>query len=1024
MCSINFNWIFIEGVAERVMLCQSCPQKFGTPWSLLQHAQNVHALQIYLENGDYGPGIMSTHITTKTNQLPTQALFSAQSMAQMTQLIALQVQNNLQLQQNQPSANSKTFPSVQIPTTQPYSYSPQSCTSTAGRSLNQNNEGTMLSRRTEVYDTHQTLPLITSLQNDQPVGVVPQELARTTHTSPSTVAELQRDRQTTVGVPLSIDVAKTCHPELEDMQSGPTPKVREVSQTRLTSVIEPSPWTIVASSLRGQAHSGPHTGPLSGPPVQCTPSSGLPTYTTSQIAHLPTSTFSPALKNSTQILQSKTTESFGVVGSSVLQQLAGSKPNSSAAESNSQSAVVTVSTPGVGVPQFSPGVSQMSHQAQPSVMAAPAAALEPSIISPQHLAVSNSVANVTYTLPGIQSFKLSPNLAVPLLTAAQQSVGVPQVTPTEKPASRLGTLHTNPTLIPPMTLLAAPIQTKEAAVIPQKLLPQMQEAVVSQPHQLIVTTPTQKAAPLLQQPPFLASFSQKPVTGSIAIIKPTEVRPRLLETSAKRTDNKASAHVPTSQSTVNAEPSRNPTKTAPLRTKAKSSVTIIKGCCEDCSCLHSGSSRTANSGNAGSVDPVSKGPMIGLCCQESLPLVESLNSGDCCSSGQTKTLPKPPKASCCSKMTEEVDKVSEAVCSDLVPEIDPSDPAIICTDVGVQADRCCREATARSSNRPARNKSVSGEGKGGEDGDDRCCDNQDCGVTIMPGTHEGLKKCCNSVVPKKRKRHMETKHLLHRSKKRGSDATFTHTTSEGTIYIDFEPTTEIPTGSSASGVTLSANESTGTITVNTNPTTTSQARMSSVVSQTQSSVTLSIPVSYTMRGSCPFQSCNGPLKIPVQQARDHAKCCRMEGCPVAREFFGSGKDRSKSGKSTHKVQAHKGQVDGKNTSGKTSDAERICESVACNSKAENEALQSQHFEDNSQFLETKEDVKNNIGCELQGGGDGQEDSMLAAPGGLRMKKRRYPTSRPFKCDQCDNAFNQRIHLRKHQSKHTGMACHS
>ena len=35
------------------------------------------------------------------------------------------------------------------------------------------------------------------------------------------------------------------------------------------------------------------------------------------------------------------------------------------------------------------------------------------------------------------------------------------------------------------------------------------------------------------------------------------------------------------------------------------------------------------------------------------------------------------------------------------------------------------------------------------------------------------------------------------------------------------------------------------------------------------------------------------------------------------------------------------------------------------------------------------------------------------------KKRRYPTTRPFKCDQCDHSFNQRIHLKKHLSKHTG-----
>ena len=44
-----------------------------------------------------------------------------------------------------------------------------------------------------------------------------------------------------------------------------------------------------------------------------------------------------------------------------------------------------------------------------------------------------------------------------------------------------------------------------------------------------------------------------------------------------------------------------------------------------------------------------------------------------------------------------------------------------------------------------------------KNGQCNCC-NENCGVTMMPGTHEKLRKCCIGVVPKKRKRHMETKH--------------------------------------------------------------------------------------------------------------------------------------------------------------------------------------------------------------------------------------------------------------------------
>ena len=52
----------------------------------------------------------------------------------------------------------------------------------------------------------------------------------------------------------------------------------------------------------------------------------------------------------------------------------------------------------------------------------------------------------------------------------------------------------------------------------------------------------------------------------------------------------------------------------------------------------------------------------------------------------------------------------------------------------------------------------------------------------------------------------------------------------------------------------------------------------------------------------------------------------------------------------------------------------------------------------------------------EGSGGGGEDGQKV--GGT--KKRRYPTSRPHKCSECDQAFNQPIHLRKHMSKHTGM----
>ena len=48
MNQTNERWRNGAGMAE-VLACQSCPSRFGTPWRLLQHAQNVHSLKIYLD---------------------------------------------------------------------------------------------------------------------------------------------------------------------------------------------------------------------------------------------------------------------------------------------------------------------------------------------------------------------------------------------------------------------------------------------------------------------------------------------------------------------------------------------------------------------------------------------------------------------------------------------------------------------------------------------------------------------------------------------------------------------------------------------------------------------------------------------------------------------------------------------------------------------------------------------------------------------------------------------------------------
>ena len=57
------------------------------------------------------------------------------------------------------------------------------------------------------------------------------------------------------------------------------------------------------------------------------------------------------------------------------------------------------------------------------------------------------------------------------------------------------------------------------------------------------------------------------------------------------------------------------------------------------------------------------------------------------------------------------------------------------------------------------------------------------------GTHEKLQECCSAVLPKKRKRHMETKHWSYiKSAKRkfSSKPLKKAQREESTIYIDLE----------------------------------------------------------------------------------------------------------------------------------------------------------------------------------------------------------------------------------------------
>ncbi|XP_062621489.1 uncharacterized protein LOC134283062 [Saccostrea cucullata] len=301
-----------------------------------------------------------------------------------------------------------------------------------------------------------------------------------------------------------------------------------------------------------------------------------------------------------------------------------------------------------------------------------------------------------------------------------------------------------------------------------------------------------------------------------------------------------------------------------------------------------------------------------------------------------------------------------------------------------------------------------------EQRDDACCSSQKCGVTVIPGTHESLKKCCYAVAPKKRKRHMETKHMpsywrtrfSRRRMMSGRDASLRRPASrkQGTIYIDLKPESgvvtathsenESATDTRTSNFDNNSGESLGFHVTGMTRDSTSKAnsqkpnRGSFFIKPRQ---VFSIPISYT---------------IPAQSL-DTNKMARYETKTVSSEDLVHSSDRL-----TQKDQ-------NSSISSTQSDYLPSNSGIASTSVTSSESqifgidLPSIISQATRQFnlVPSSSDY-----CDMS-----EKDSQYHEDGDGKLgRKRRYPTTKPYKCDQCDNAFNQRIHLKKHMSKHTGI----
>ena len=242
-----------------------------------------------------------------------------------------------------------------------------------------------------------------------------------------------------------------------------------------------------------------------------------------------------------------------------------------------------------------------------------------------------------------------------------------------------------------------------------------------------------------------------------------------------------------------------------------------------------------------------------------------------------------------------------------------------------------------------------------------CCDTQGCGITIIPGSHQRLQKCCNAVVPKKRKRHFETKHMpfswssskyAKRRMLQGSrERQYSGSKGSGssTIYIDVEPAHYGPETTSTSSSTESTLHVTQTPAAG-ERVLTSQGKPRSLI--LKPGAVFSIPFTYS---------------IPVSKSSKLLVPARTPQQPLAASSLDS------SG-------SHDGQTGSKSSN--TVDQEMV-QSIT-------------------------DDVTN------------VTEEIDVIPILEETWRRKYPTSKPFKCEVCSLAFNQRIHLKKHMSKHTGI----
>ncbi|KAL5022269.1 hypothetical protein ScPMuIL_001424 [Solemya velum] len=287
-----------------------------------------------------------------------------------------------------------------------------------------------------------------------------------------------------------------------------------------------------------------------------------------------------------------------------------------------------------------------------------------------------------------------------------------------------------------------------------------------------------------------------------------------------------------------------------------------------------------------------------------------------------------------------------------------------------------------------------------------CCDNQKCGITVIPVTHEKLKECCNAVVPKKRKRHFETKHIpfswASRYGKRRISLTNIEnkSASAGTIYIDVQSNT----GEMSSNIVTSPINS-GNTTDSEHPRGVDDQKYDSELGVISHSVILKPGAVFSIPFPCPTSS---QENIPKHSQLTQNNVTSTPSATIHTDLT-SKLVKNNSQNTTTRMDLKK-----PNSIPVSSILSATFSPSEFNRPTPSRSLPSVQGKMASTQISTE-----GYGQSIIIRSESMDDTFIDEDmKGLR--KRRYPTSRPYKCEQCDNAFNQRIHLKKHMSKHTGI----